>query len=214
MNKNIRLSIAANAVNNTVGPEGITPTLLLFGATPKIALPNLENLQIDQKARFEAMEIAPKEMETVTAQRRVKKALKQRVSKHYPQFKFGDLLMVYLEELKRYEGPFTVHSFDNNRTVKIQIRNTIVPMSTSVVKKVDLDNDNTSKEEEESSNVSHNPLTDIVTELAQSNRDDADASSEVKNSIEHTAETFLASDISRRELWEYSRKMYQKYSQQ
>ena len=151
------------------------------------------------------MEIARREIETTTAQRRVKEALKHRVSKGYPQFEFGDRVMVYREELKRYDGPFTVHSFDNNRTVEVQIRNTIVPMSTSVVKKVDLDNDNTSEEEEESNNVSHNPLTDIVTELAERNRDDAEASSEVKNPIEHAAETFLASDIGKRELLEFSK---------
>ena len=78
-------------------------------------------------------------------------------------------------------------------------------MSTSVVKKVDLDNDN-SEEEEESINVSHNPLTDIVTELAESNIEDADASSEVKSPIERAAETFLASEIGKRELWEFSKK--------
>ena len=161
------------------------------------------------------MEIARKEMETITAQHRVKEALEHRVSKDPPQFEFGDRVMVYRAELKRYDGPFTVHSFDNNRTVEVQIRNTIVPMSTSVVKKVDLDNDNTSEEEDESSNVSHNPLTDIVTELAENNGEDADASSEVKNQIEHATETFLASEIGKREGCRSSqRKMYQNYSQQ
>ena len=113
--------------------------------------------------------------------------------------------MVYCEELKRYEGPFTVHSFDNNRTVEVQIRNTIVPMSTSIVKKVDLDNDTTSEEDEESSNVFHKPLTGIVSELAEISRDDAEASSTVKNPMEHAAENFLASDIGKRELWEFSK---------
>ena len=44
--------------------------------------------------------------------------------------------MVYREELKRYDGLLTAHSLDNNRTVEVQIRNTIVPKSTSVVKKL------------------------------------------------------------------------------
>ena len=86
VNKKVRLYIATKAVTNKAGSEGITPTLLLFGATPKIALPNLENLQLDQKAIFKAMKAARKEMEAVTAQIRVKEALKHRVSKDYPQF--------------------------------------------------------------------------------------------------------------------------------
>ncbi len=50
-----RLPISTHAVNNTAGPEGITPTVLLFGTTPRYLPP-------EQKARFEAMKTARTEM--------------------------------------------------------------------------------------------------------------------------------------------------------
>ena len=55
MNKRIRLSIATNTVKKTAGLEGITWTLLLSGAIPKIVLTNLESFQGGQRARFKAM---------------------------------------------------------------------------------------------------------------------------------------------------------------
>lgn len=58
----MRLSIATHLVNNTAGPAVITPTLLLFGSTPKIALPNLEYMALNQNQKFQAIELARKEM--------------------------------------------------------------------------------------------------------------------------------------------------------
>ena len=56
------------------------------------------------------MKIARKEIETMTAEHRVKEALKHRVSKDYPQSEFGDRFMVYREELKNMKdrSPYTL----------------------------------------------------------------------------------------------------------
>ena len=111
LSKNIRLSIAVNAVNNTAGPDGLVPTLLLFGAMPRIGLPEAKYLHPTQKERFSAMASARKEMETITAQRRVKQALKHRLGPDSPRFEFGDKVMVYREDTKTWNGPYRVHSF-------------------------------------------------------------------------------------------------------
>lgn len=60
-----------------------------------------------------------------------------RVRKEYPQYEFGDKSMVHLYDLQGFDGPFPIHSFDKNRTVEVHIRNTILPMSTSAMKRVE-----------------------------------------------------------------------------
>ncbi len=81
------------------------------------------------------METARKEMETITAQRRVAMTLKHRTGFDHPKYEFGDQVRVYREGTKRFKGPYTVHGYDNNRTVEVKINNEIVPLSTFVVKK-------------------------------------------------------------------------------
>ena len=56
------------ALNNTAGPEGLTPTLLVFGMIPKLPLGHPENKATNQRDRFKATETARKEMETITAE--------------------------------------------------------------------------------------------------------------------------------------------------
>ena len=95
MGKKQCLSLATHAVNNTAGPDGLTPTVLLFGTTPRIPLAHLENMRVDQKARFKAMEMARKEMTTITCQKRVAAALKHRIGPDKPKFEFGDQARIY-----------------------------------------------------------------------------------------------------------------------
>ena len=118
MPRETRLSLAVHAVKNTAGPDGLTPTVLAFGATPRIPLPNSDSLPYSEKSRLEAMRIERKEMETITAQRRIKAALKYRhVLYSHPSFKFGNKVRIWREELGRYTVPYTMHGYDNEKTV-------------------------------------------------------------------------------------------------
>ena len=74
MKKDMPLSLAVHAVNNTAGPDGSTPSALVFGTVPRISQPNCDSMPLDEKARFKAMHTARMEMETITAQRRVASA--------------------------------------------------------------------------------------------------------------------------------------------
>ena len=58
-----RLALSVHAVNSTADPDGLTPTILVFGAVPLIPLPDCSSLPPDEKARFKAMRLARKEME-------------------------------------------------------------------------------------------------------------------------------------------------------
>lgn len=140
LGENLTLAIAVHAVNTTAGPKGIVPALLLFGTLPKLPIPSLETVARTQKERFCAIESARKEMLAITAQRRIREALRSRSP--YTKtldLNTGDQVMVYREELSRYEGPFTLESYDGRKTAYVIVpdargRDRIQPYSVTAVK--------------------------------------------------------------------------------
>ena len=119
-NKHFRLSLSVHAVGNTAGSEGLTPSQLVFGATPRIQLPSCESLPQGEQDRFNAMLLAWEKMETITAQRRVSAALKHRhFLRTYPVFKFGDKVRIWREDHNKFVGPFTVHGYDDEKTIYV-----------------------------------------------------------------------------------------------
>ena len=70
--KHTKLSLTVYAVNNTVGPDGLTTTTLIYGSVPQLPLTDTDTLPPTEKSRVEAMRTARKEMETITAQNRIK----------------------------------------------------------------------------------------------------------------------------------------------
>ncbi len=112
LERDARLALAVHAIKNTAGPNGLTPTILEFGAIPRIPIPNSTTLLPSQQDRIEAKGSARKEMETITAHRRIRTALKLKHSlrPHNP-FKFGDKFRIWRKELQRYVGPYTVHGY-------------------------------------------------------------------------------------------------------
>ena len=120
LDKHVALSVAIMALNNTAGPEGLTPTLLVFGTIPKLPVGHIETLMPSQRDRFRALEFARREMETITAELRVKIAQKNRsASLEILDLDVGDPVLVYRERTKKWEGPFKFVSQDG-KTVKVQ----------------------------------------------------------------------------------------------
>ena len=107
LEKDVALSIALMGLNNTAGPEGLTPTLLVFGAVPRLPIGHIDTMIPKQRERLHALELARKEMETITAQLRIKVARRdrQRVL-NVLDLKYGDPVLVYREKSKRWEGPY------------------------------------------------------------------------------------------------------------
>jgi hypothetical protein len=70
--EHLALSLANKAINHTVGPEGLVPTLLVFGIIPRLSadefLPNQHN-------RMLAMDSARREMDTIVSKLRKKRGL-------------------------------------------------------------------------------------------------------------------------------------------
>jgi hypothetical protein len=61
INKEIILQMAVKAVNNTTGPNGIIPTLLVFGAYPQIT--DMDPLSPLIVQRAQAIHVATKEIQ-------------------------------------------------------------------------------------------------------------------------------------------------------
>ena len=70
------LQMAVKAVNDTAGPDGIVPTLLVFGAYPRMTASSPPSPSILQRA--EALRKATKEVRHLYAERQVKDALQMR----------------------------------------------------------------------------------------------------------------------------------------
>lgn len=104
------LSLAVHALNNTAGPDGLIPTLLVFGTIPKLPIGNLETMQPTQRDHFAALKSARKEMETIVANQRVRLALKPR-TKSMEVFNIppGSPVLVYREKAKCWKGPYTLY---------------------------------------------------------------------------------------------------------
>ena len=101
------LRLATKAMNDTVGPEGYVPSLLVFGTLPRF--PAVYSKLPDQKQRMEALSCARREYATIVSQLRVAQALRSKVppaAKHI--IVPGDRVFVFREGNKSFLGPFPV----------------------------------------------------------------------------------------------------------
>lgn len=103
------LRISTKALNDIVDPNGLVPSLLVFGTLPRVPCLN-SNLQ-GQRERMKAISTARREMATIVAELRIQEALRSNVppATDYT-LKPGDHVRVYREKEKRFTGPFPMIS--------------------------------------------------------------------------------------------------------
>jgi hypothetical protein len=77
LDSNIVLRLCINAMNDTMGPEGLVPSLLVFGVLPRF--PATQTSLPNQKDRMEALSTARSEMETITSESRLAEAMHRNV---------------------------------------------------------------------------------------------------------------------------------------
>jgi hypothetical protein len=73
VNKDIMLQIAVKAVNDTAGLNGLVPTLLVYGALPRLT--EIDPLSLLVTKRAIAIKAATREVRQIQARRRVQDAL-------------------------------------------------------------------------------------------------------------------------------------------
>lgn len=108
--KDAALQMAVKAVNDPVGPNGLIPTLLVFGALPHLGLPTDAPSPSTFK-RAVVLRKARTEVQKLFASRKVRNALKSRNGPDVTDIlmtPIGSLVLVYRPEKDQWEGPFSV----------------------------------------------------------------------------------------------------------
>lgn len=139
------LALATKALNDTLGPEGLVPSALVFGDLPRLQLASTSPPQprptTDERASL--ADIARTEMATIMAKLRIQRAFRHQTppsSDH--TYNPGDQVLVWREKqinhrIGEFLGPFTVTSFNKEQKL-VYIQDTtsarILPFSTSQVK--------------------------------------------------------------------------------
>ncbi|KAA8494733.1 Retrovirus-related Pol polyprotein from transposon [Porphyridium purpureum] len=119
------LSIATRAMNNTVGPEGMTPALLVFGCLPRLSI-RPENAPHDsretQERRLSAMLCARREYEIEASKLRLQAAKRSRAPefpRESDELRPGVAVLVRREESHEWTGPFVLENLDGTRATII-----------------------------------------------------------------------------------------------
>ena len=99
------LAMATKAMNDTAGPSGLIPTLLVFGCMPRnVTIPPEEYPA--QKERIRAAQLARSESERIlTTERSRIAANTSKTPAASEEYLPGDLAYVYREKLRKYTGP-------------------------------------------------------------------------------------------------------------
>ncbi|KAI1002482.1 hypothetical protein K3495_g5721 [Podosphaera aphanis] len=109
--KKIKLQMAIKAINDTAGPNGIVPTLLVFGAYPRIHSLDPPTPLIIQRAT--AIRKAMAEVAKIHAERNITDALRQRNGPNtllIQNTPIGSEVIVWRIHQKKWTGPFKLLS--------------------------------------------------------------------------------------------------------
>lgn len=96
---------SVKAINDTMGPTGLFPSLLVYGSLPYF--PSGTNNFKDQAARIGVLATARAETENITVVTRIKTALHEKLPPETLQYlRVGRRLHFYRERSKRSEGHY------------------------------------------------------------------------------------------------------------
>ena len=109
--------MAVKAVNDTAGPDGITPTLLVFGTFPRMTRMDPPAPSVFKRA--EAIRKATLEVRKLYSNRRVQDALKMRNgprTSHLKELPLNSKVWIWREKTNKYErgwkGPYKLLSIE------------------------------------------------------------------------------------------------------
>ena len=137
LDKRLILRLAVKAMNDTLGPSGLVPSLLVFGSISRI--PNVNAKHPDQQERLRAMTLARQEYDQWVCQERIRRALRFRTPEAaFANIHAGDSIFVFREHPGKYtgewKGPYTVATIVGKK-VFVDFQGTLKPFSVDQVKK-------------------------------------------------------------------------------
>lgn len=105
----LALAMAQKAMNETTGPDGIVPMLLVYGTMPRCRMAGLATKLQPNSERFKIMETARKEYTVIVNKERTQRLLKKRIPlAANRRLTIGEKVYVWREKEKRYCGPYPV----------------------------------------------------------------------------------------------------------
>jgi hypothetical protein len=131
--RNLCLKLTVKSMNDTVGEDGLVPSLLVFGINPRH--PVMSTDLPTQKERMDVLATANSEMNSIIAERRIQTALQKAIpAASLNTFDIGDEVLVYREKTDLWEGPYKISALDD-KIVTISIKNEAKRFSIHQVKK-------------------------------------------------------------------------------
>jgi hypothetical protein len=117
LSRELRPSITVKALNDTAGPDGLVPSLFVFGTFPRT--PDAPKEFPAQRAKFQAMKTARAEYEERLIsiewiQRGLRKQITPAADRVYNP---GDHVHVYRERLKHWTGPHVIAYADGKHVM-------------------------------------------------------------------------------------------------
>ena len=133
-NRVIILQMAVKAVNDTAGPNGLVPTLLVFGAYPRLSDLDPPSPTITQ--RTVAIKKAMREVDKLAATRRITDALRQRNGpriEHIHDLNIGSDVLVWRVHEKAWTGPYKLLSVEEE-TATVEVNQNPIQFRTTTIK--------------------------------------------------------------------------------
>lgn len=116
VSKEYALALAVRAMNETAGPKGLSPMLLVFGVSPRTPL-STKDLP-EQRERMKALKTARIEMAKHVAKARISTAKHSNVPRAADaDIKAGVDVLTYREGQNEWTGPFKVLSSDGKQVI-------------------------------------------------------------------------------------------------
>ncbi len=97
------LSIYVMCINSTIGPECICPTLLVFGATPKISLSDSISAALPHAQMMMMMNTTWEKYLKLSEKRNLNRFKKHLCHHNFSIFKIGDEIFVYREKTGKWD---------------------------------------------------------------------------------------------------------------
>lgn len=159
--KDMALQMAVKAVNDTAGYDGIVPTLLVFGAFPRIS--ELDPPAPSIAKRAAALKKAMIEVSKLRASRQVKDALRTRNGPITKDIPLGSDVLIWRTHEKNWTGPYTLIA-TNGETATVQFPHGPANFRTTCVKPY---NTQDNQQDENPSDHSTTQTNDISTTRRQ-----------------------------------------------
>lgn len=102
----ILAAAAVKAVNDSVGVDGLDPTLLVFGTMPKLPHPGADDGAMAQTDRLAAMAKARDEYSKIVDEQRLNIIAEARQPSVPTDLTYGEKVCVYRQASKTWDGPF------------------------------------------------------------------------------------------------------------